>query len=125
MDKKFDLVQRVENLGKQVVSLAKIIPKNVVTIPLINQFVRSGTSIGANYCEADDAESENDYIHKVGIAKKEARETQYWLKMLVEACPDLKEKAIVVYQESKEINLIMNAIIRKLRIKKSNLGFRV
>ncbi len=114
MDNKYNLVERVEKLGKSIISFAKQIPRNTITLPLISQFIRAGTSIGANYCEADDAESRNDYVHKVGIAKKEARETMYWTKMLVEAEPKLKNEALVIYQEAKEINLIMNAIIKKV-----------
>ena len=90
------------------------LPNDPVRREIKSQVTRSGTSIGANYCEADDAESRNDYVHKVGIAKKEARETMYWTKMLVEAEPKLKNEALVIYQEAKEINLIMNAIIKKV-----------
>jgi len=117
MDKKHDLVDRVEEFGKKVIVFAKIIPKNIINLPLISQFIRAGTSVGANYCEADNAESRKDYIHKVGIAKKEARETVYWLKMIITAEPNLKEKALEIYQEAKELNLIMNAIVRKSSIK--------
>lgn len=117
MNEKYDLVNRVEIFGTTIISFSKLIPKNVINLPLISQFIRSGTSVGANYCEADDAESRKDYIHKVGIAKKEARETEYWLKMIIVAEPKLEEKAMKIYQEAKELNLIMNAIIRKLLIK--------
>ncbi len=113
MNEKYDLVNRVEIFGTTIISFSKLIPKNVINLPLISQFIRSGTSVGANYSEADDAESRKDYIHKVGIAKKEARETAYWLKMIVVAEPKLKEEAMKIYQEAKELNLIMNAIIRK------------
>lgn len=111
---KYDLVERVGEFGKMVIRFAKLIPKNTITLPLISQFIRAGTSVGANYCEADDAESRNDYKHKVGIAKKEARETVYWLEMVIEAEPILKEKSIPLYQEARELNLIMNAIVRKV-----------
>ncbi|HNY04457.1 MAG TPA: four helix bundle protein [Candidatus Woesebacteria bacterium] len=117
MNKNYDLVNRVEIFGTRIISFSKLIPKNVINLPLISQFIRSGTSVGANYCEADDAESRKDYIHKVGIAKKEARETAYWLKMIVVAEPKLKEEAMKIYQEAKELNLIMNAIVRKASIK--------
>ena len=117
MNVKYDLVARVEKFGKTVIVFAKTVPKNTINLPLISQFIRAGTSVGANYCEADDAESRKDYIHKVGIAKKEARETAYWLKMIVVAEPNLKEKALEIYQEAKELNLIMNAIVIKASTK--------
>jgi four helix bundle protein len=114
VDNKYDLVSRVEMFGISVISFAKQIPKNTINLPLISQFIRAGTSVGANYCEADDAESRKDYIHKVGVAKKEARETTYWLKMIIAAEPNLKNNALIIYQEAKELNLIMNAIVKKV-----------
>lgn len=113
MEKKYDLVDRTEKFGIMVIDLAKLIPKNVITLPIISQFIRSGTSVGANYCEADNAESRNDFKHKVGISKKESKETIYWLKMINNMCPDLKEKIMVVYKEANELNLILNSIIKK------------
>jgi len=64
-NKIYDLKERTENFGVAVVVFAKTIPKNIVTVPLISQFVRAGTSVGANYSEADDAESRDDFKHKI------------------------------------------------------------
>ena len=75
--------------------------------------VNSGTSIGANYCEADDAESRKDFKHKIGICKKEARETKHWLRIISVAYPHLKEETQILWLEAKELNLIFNAIKRK------------
>lgn len=111
--KKYDLIERTTEFGKKVVILAKQIPKNVVTLPLISQFVRAGTSVGANYREADDAESRNDFNHKIGISKKEARETMYWLEIISTACGEMKDKTMVLWGEAKELNLIFNAILHK------------
>lgn len=113
MIQRYDLVERVERFGQSIICFSKIIPINTINLPLISQLIRSGTSIGANYCEADNAESRKDYVHKVGIAKKEAKETIYWLKMVITAEPELKEKAMTIYQEAKELNLIMSAIVKK------------
>ena len=113
MDKKYDLIERTENFGIRVINLAKRIPKNTITLPIISQFIRSGTSVGANYCEADNAESKNDFKHKLGISKKEAKETIYWLKMIINICPDLKEEICFVSKEANELNLIFNSIINK------------
>jgi len=55
--------------------------------------VRSGTSVGANYCEADDAGTKKDFRHKISIYRKEARETKHWLRMIAAAVPNLKDKA--------------------------------
>ena len=109
---KYDLEERTARFGEEIIKFVKKIPKNSVTLPLIPQLVKAGTSIGANYCEADDAESKPDFKHKLGICKKEARETKHWLRMIVVAVPELKEEAKKLWQEAKELNLIFNAIVR-------------
>jgi len=111
-EKKYDLEERTAKFGEEIINFAKRIPKNSVTLPIISQLVRAGTSVGANYCEADDAESGRDFKHKIGICKKEARETKHWLRMVVAACPELKEKAKPLWTEAKELHLIFNAIFR-------------
>ena len=111
MAKKFDLEERSAKFGVRIINFAKSLPRNVVTLPLIGQLIRSGTSIGANYCEANNAESRNDFKHKVGIAKKEAKETKYWLQMIATAYPDSKNAAAELAKEAKELNLILNAVI--------------
>lgn len=90
--KKYDLEERTAKFGEEIIKFARKIPKNSVTLPLISQLVKAGTSVGANYCEADDAESRKDFQHKIGICKKEARETKYWLRMIAIATPEIKEE---------------------------------
>lgn len=80
--KVYDLEERTGKFGEKIIMFAKKIPINAVTMPLISQLVRSGTSIGANYCEADGAESKKDFKHKLGICKKEAKETKHWLRLV-------------------------------------------
>lgn len=113
----YDLEERTAKFGEEIIKFAKKIPKNSITLPLISQLVRAGTSVGGNYCEADDAESRKDFQHKIGICKKEARETKHWLRMIVIAAPELKEEAKRLWQEAKELNLIFNSIIKKLNSK--------
>jgi len=114
---KYDLEERTAEFGEDAIQFAKSLPQNTVTRPLISQFIRSTTSIGANFCEADDAESGSDFKHKIGICKKETRETKHWLRMIVIAVPGAKEDARVLWQEAKELNLIFNAIIHKIKNK--------
>lgn len=111
--KKFDLEERTTQFGIQAIQFAKCIPKDTVTVPLIRQFVRSSTSIGANYCEADCAESRKDFEHKMSLCKKEAKETRYWLQMLIEVAPELEQEARVLFQEAHELHLICIAIVKK------------
>ena len=110
--KNFDLEERTAKFGEEIIRFAKKIPINEVTKPLINQLVKAGTSIGANYCEADDAESKKDFNHKIGICKKEARETKHWLRMIAVTILELKEEARKLWKEAKELNFIFNAIVR-------------
>jgi len=114
-NKRYDLEERTAEFGEGIIEFAKKIPKNTITFNLINQLVNAGTSVGANYCEADDAESRKDFKHKIGICKKEARETKHWLRMITTACPELKEEANKHWTEAKELNLIFNAIVNKLK----------
>ena len=113
--KQYDLEERTAKFGEDILKFSKCIPKNVITIPLISQLVRAGTSVGANYCEADDAESRKDFLHKIGICKKEARESKHWLRMIIIPCPELTGDARQLWQEAKELNLIFNAIAKKTR----------
>ena len=113
----YDLEERTGKFGEDIIKFAKKMPKNSITFPLINQLVKAGTSVGANYCEADDAESKQDFKHKIGICKKEARETKHWLRMIVIACPEMKEEARILWKEAKELNLIFNAITHSIKKK--------
>lgn len=112
-DKKYDLEERTTKFGEQSLLFAKKIPKNTVTVPLISQLVKSSTSIGANYCEADCAESRKDFEHKLGICKKESKETRHWLRMLGIAVPELVSDITPLLQEAHELQLIFISIIRK------------
>jgi four helix bundle protein len=109
----FDLEERTARFGEGVIHFAKTVSKNPVTAPLISRLVRAGTSVGANYCEADDAVSKKDFKNKIGTCRKEARETKLWLRMIVAAEPELKTEARKLWQEAKELHLIFAAIWRK------------
>ena len=118
--KKYDLLERTSRFGENIIRFARTIPQNNINSVLIKQLVRSGTSVGANYCEADDAETKKDFIHKLSICKKEARETRHWLKMILVSNPGTKNQVTSLRQEAKELNLIFNAIIRKTKQNQKN-----
>jgi four helix bundle protein len=113
MTKKYDLEERTAKFAEEIIKFAKKISVNPVTQRIIPQLTAAGTSIGANYCEADDAESGKDFRHKIGICKKEARETKYWLRIVATVVPELKEEARTLWQEAKELHLIFNSIYQK------------
>lgn len=120
--KKFDLEERTGKFGEAIVEFAKKVPKNVVTLPLINQLVRAGTSVGSNYCEADCAESRKDFEHKLGISKKESKESKHWLRIIAKAVPELKEDSRELWKEANELNLILTTIVRNSRKNKKKKG---
>lgn len=111
--KPFDLEERTAQFGERVIAFAKLLSRDPVTLPLISQLVRAATSIGANYLEADDAESKKDFRHKIGICRKESRECKHWLRMVSAAQPEHRETARTLWQEAKELNLIFGAIRRR------------
>ena len=110
---RFDLEERTGTFGERIVAFAKSIPVTPFTSPLIRQLVDSGTSVGANYCEADDAGSRKEFRYRISLCKRESRETKHWLRMIVAAEPNLKAEARLLWQEAKELNLIFSAIHRK------------
>lgn len=115
--KAFDLEERTALFGEAVIRFCKGVPRHVITEPLIRQIVRSSTSVGANYCEADDAVSRKEFRQKIGTCKKESRETKHWLRMLAAAEPDHAEKARLLWREANELHLIFASIFRKLLTK--------
>lgn len=112
---KYDLEERTARFAEAVIEFVKTLKITPINKAIIDQLIRAVTSIGANYCEADDAESKKDFKHKIGICKKESRETKYWLRMLAVVEADKKERIKIFWQEAKELNLIFNAINNKLR----------
>ena len=108
----YDLEERTARFAEAVIGFAKKIRKTPVTMPLITQLVKAGTSVGANYCEADDSISKRDFRKNIGTCRKESKESKYWVRMAVAAQPDLKDDARPLWQEAKELNLIFSKIFR-------------
>lgn len=108
----YDLEERTAKFGENIVGFLKTIPKTYINEPLIKQLIRSATSIGANYCEADCAETKKDFEHKIGICKKESRETKHWLRMLGKAEPAKVSRCRILWQEANELNLIFIKIVK-------------
>ena len=109
----FDLEERTARFGEAVIRFAKKIPPNSVNNRLIEQLVGAATSVGANYCEADDGVSRKDFKNKIGTCRKEARETKFFLRMVATAEPGMKTEARALWQEAKELHLIFSSIWRK------------
>jgi four helix bundle protein len=106
----YDLEERTACFGEAIIDFANIIPWTPVTRPLIEELVGCGTSVGANYCEADDAVSKKELRLRCGTCKKEAREAKYFLRLIIHAVPELKSQARSLWQEAKELHLIFAKI---------------
>jgi len=108
----FDLEERTARFGEAVIAFCKKVPQNAITLPLIGQLVKAGTSVGANYCETDDAVSKKEFRCKIGTCKKESRETKHWLRMMAAAEESTREEGRALWLEAKELHLIFAKIYR-------------
>ncbi len=115
MAKIFDLEERTMVFAENIIDLARSIKSDTVNSRIITQLIGSSGSIGANYCEATEGESKKDFTHKIGIAKKEIKETKHWLRLLARANPEKKENIRVLWKETHELLLIFSKIIRSSR----------
>lgn len=107
--KLYDLEERTYNFAKNVRKFVKILPKTVATIEDSKQLIRSSGSIAANYIEANEALSKKDFLMRVKICRKEAKETRLWLNLIDE---DHKEKETLL-KEATELMKIFGSIVSK------------
>jgi four helix bundle protein len=107
---KYDLEERTKKFSKEVISLLVKIKRNRINENIVSQLARSATSVGANYCEANGASSKKDFRNKIFICRKEIQETKYWLEILAEANPEIKDKLRKLWKEAHELTLIFNKI---------------
>ncbi len=112
---KYPLEERTGKFGEAIILLCKTLKQDNISAPVINQLVRSSTSIGANYMEANGASSKKDFQNKIYICKKESQETKYWLRMLSVCFPDKKEELRVFWKEAQELTMIFQKITNTLR----------
>lgn len=114
---KYDLEERTAKFGEDIIKFAKKIPESLVTKRIIPQLVAAGTSVGANYCEANNASSKSDFRNKIYICKKETNETKYWLRILTKVDFNLKDEVQKLWKEAQEFNLIFQKIVNSLNKK--------
>ncbi len=110
----FNLEERTAVFGEAVIAFCRQMPRDDINSVLMRQLVRAGTSVGANYCEANDAESKKDFRHKIALCRKESRETKHWLRMVASSVPAQVTEARRLWQEAHELNLIFSKIRRGL-----------
>lgn len=104
----YDLAKRTSTFGKEVIIFCKSLKLDTISKPLVSQIVRSATSVGANYMEAQAASSKKDFINKIYICRKEVQETKHWLEMLATCFDDQKPKIRILWKEAQELTLILS-----------------
>jgi len=117
-NKIYDLEERTAKFSEELINQIKLIKITPINKSSISQIIRSATSVGANYCEANNASSKSDFRNKIYLCKKEINETKYWLRILSNTDPDFKDKARKIWQEAQELNMIFQAIVNKINSKK-------
>ncbi|MFA6295844.1 MAG: four helix bundle protein [Patescibacteria group bacterium] len=107
----FDLEERTLLFSKRVIKLCNALPKNCINLPLINQLIRAAASVGANYREANDALSKKDKLLRMRITRKEAKESHYFIDLIIENNPDFKNRTLDLLDEADQLRKIFSAII--------------
>jgi four helix bundle protein len=110
-NKKYDLDERTAKFGEDVIDFLKELKKDEINKPMTSQTIRCCTSIGANYMEADGAESGKDFKHKIAICKKESKESMYWIRMIARNNSEKREECRRLWQEAHELALIFSSIL--------------
>lgn len=113
----YDLEERTAKFGENVIAFCMVIKQDAITWPIVTQLIRSGTSIGANYMEANAASSRRDFKNKISICKKESQETKHWLRMIAKCVPEKKEEIRRLWKECQELTLIFQKITTSLNEK--------
>ena len=106
-----DLNERLLEYGARIIKLVESLPRSLVGKRIGDQLLRSGTSVGANYEEAQGAESKGDFAHKLQIALKEVRESNYWLRLLAKAGTLPPERLTELIDESTQLRAMLSKAV--------------
>lgn len=110
--KTYDLEERTFRFAESIIDVVKKIKITPINSRIIDQIVGSSSSVGANYSEANEAESKQDFVHKISICKKEAKETKYWLRILQVSNPEISDQLKGAEKECQEFIFIFSSIIK-------------
>jgi four helix bundle protein len=112
----FNLEERMFLFAKSVRSYCKKVTHNIINIQDIKQVVRSSGSVSANYIEANESLSKADFIYRIKVCRKEAKETKLWLNLIdINDKPELLSVKSILTDEANQLMLIFNAIIKKMQ----------
>jgi len=117
LSNKYDLEERTARFGENVIALCRLVKNDKLAEPILHQLVRSATSIGANYMEANGASSKRDFTNKIFICKKEIQETKHWLRMMKSFMTSESDMLSSLAKEAQELTLIFHKIASSLKIK--------
>ena len=112
MTRKFDLEERTETFATNVRDVVKRLSKGLTNLEYSRQLVRASGSVGANYIEANEALSKKDFLMRIRISRKEAKESRYWLQLMIPDDGQAEEQKRLI-QEATELLLIFSAILKK------------
>lgn len=113
-NKQYDLEERTFKFAQDIIRFVKALPRTQDNLIIGNQLIRSGSSIGANYIEANESLGKKDFFMRIRISKKEAKESRYWLRLSQPTDANLKEKERLI-QETNELMKIFGAIAEKAK----------
>ena len=111
--KQYDLEERTLRFAKEVIQFVKAIPRTLANIEVAKQVIRSSGSIGANYIEANEALSRKDFVMRIKICRKEAKESAYWLKLIEVKNEEDERKRELLIDESTQLMKIFSSILEK------------
>ena len=115
-EKPFDLEERTLRYSKEIIAFVNTCPKTIVNTELIKQLIRSSGSVGANYIEARESLSKKDFVMRVKICRKEAKESAYWLRLLEFKNDNMEQKRQALIDEASELLKIFTSIIEKVKV---------
>lgn len=115
-DNKYDLEERTYQFAKSVALFCKTLSHNTVNYKYTDQVIRSSGSVGSNYIEANEALSKKDFVMKAKICRKEAKESAYWLRLIVDTnSSEYQREGLALKNEAEELKKIFSSIIEKCR----------
>jgi four helix bundle protein len=112
-EKRYDLEERTLKFAKACVDLCKTLVKDVINIEFIGQLIRASGSVGANYREANESMSKKDFYHRIKICRKEAKESKYWLELLLHSNEKHSSRISPLIDEALQLTKIFGSIIVK------------
>jgi four helix bundle protein len=111
--KQYDLEERTLEFAKSTLKFCKGLSRTVINGEIGKQLIRAATSVGANYIEANEALGKRDFLMRIKICRKEAKESGYWLKLIEASSPDFRNEQEMLLRESTELMKIFGSILTK------------